>query len=134
MVQQMSVHPTVIAKIQFFLQVAVHKENEAGQVTRVQNKYFDRNKSYNVVAIHEDGFELENGLFAKEQRKEQYKLIFGELRCLEKTPVCNRSGTILRYVSSGATFQVTELLNGVVGIGFNEFISLKQPVQFEAVK
>lgn len=123
-----------IALITFHMKVTIYNKNENGELKRQTNKYFERDMPYKVVAVHSDSIELQNGLYTVESGQPHYSLCYGSLVCNDRVPVCNRVGTILRYTTASTTFEVIELLDGAVGIGNNEFISLKQPVQFKPVK
>lgn len=134
MVQKPSTINESIAVITFHLQVVIYKKNQSGELQRISNKYFNRNEPYKVVAVHENAFELTGGLFTVESGKPHFSICYGKLICMEKTPVCSKIGTILRYAEPSTVFNVTEVLDGVVGIGNREFISLKNAVDFKVIR
>lgn len=119
--------------IVFKYKVAMYKQDHNAEFHRLNN-YFELNEPYKVIAVYPEYIELEGGLISLELRPEQFDLSFGELLCNDKTPVCNRAGTILRYVDANTVFKIRELLEGIVGIGNREYISLKNAVEYKALK
>ncbi|MEX3624894.1 hypothetical protein [Viridibacillus arvi] len=110
------------------MDMSLYKRKLDGSFEKIPNKYLKRNNIYKGMEVEEGVFHLDDGSYVIEQNKSHFLKYFGELRILERTPICSRNGTILRYVEKGQVFKIYNVFENCFCIGKREYISTSSEI------